>query len=167
MKLQISPNNWSCMPTSVAMALDTDVDTVIRLCGHKGDALPWPPPFDKLREGFHIHEIIDVVWLYFSKTMTPFIREPTVTPHDECPERGAVFVECDSEIRFIKRLWSRQGIMTGVVGELGHAVAWDGHRIYDPRGYIYTYTDRDKYRYDPDVFWMIGGPDGSASKILA
>ena len=171
MKLQIAPNNWSCMATSVAMALDTQTANVVRLCGHSGDGLPWPPPFDHIREGFHIHELIDVVWLYFSKTLTPFIRCPMVTPRDECPEQPATFTECDAETRFIKRMWSRTGILTGVVKsgcvEIGHAVAWDGHKIYDPRGYIYPFTARDKYGYEPDVFWMLGGPDGSASKILA
>jgi hypothetical protein len=67
---------------------------------------------------------------------------------------------------------NRVGIVTGVIVSgcvkgIGHAVAWDGSRFYDPRGYIYTFNERDKYRYEPDVFWMIGGPDGSASKILA
>jgi hypothetical protein len=50
---------------------------------------------------------------------------------------------------------------------LGHAVAWDGQRIYDPRGYVYTYQERHSYKYEPDTFWLLGGYDGNPSKIIS
>lgn len=169
MKLQCPANNWSCMPFALAMALDVPVEDIIRLVGHDGSHHPWPVPFQFVRAGFHIHEIIDVAFLYYRRLLCPFVREPTVTCDERCPEIPAKFVGTDTDARWRWALRNNTGIMTGQMMDtgVGHAVAWDGQKIYDPRGYVYSYDDRHHYLYEPDTFWLLGGYDGNPSKILS
>lgn len=152
------------------MALDVPVDRIISLAGHDGSCHPWPAPFSLIREGFHIHEMIDVAYLYFRRLLCPFVRTPMVTPDENCPEQLAKFRRAESvDHRWCSALYCKVGIMTGQMTDtrIGHAVAWDGHRVYDPRGYVYRYSERLDYKYDPDTFWMLGGYDGDSFKILS
>ena len=167
MNLQVSPNNWSCAAVSLAMALDRPYKRIIDLCGHDGSAKVWQAPYHNKEAGFHIHELIDVAWTSFKKTMTPFVRSPMATPSTDQREQTAIFAHYkDHERRFVARIFNRVGIMTGFAHG-SHAVAWDGSRIYDPRGYVYYYDDRQKYYYEPDVFWMVGGDDVSAFTVVS
>lgn len=171
MKLQTSPNNWSCAAVSLAMALDQPYQRIIDLCGHDGSAKVWRPPYEDLHEGFHIHELIDIAWTRFMKPVTPFVRTPTVTPSLDHPAQNAIFRHhMHTERRFLARIFNCVGMMTGFTNKAGklstHAVAWDGTQIYDPRGYSYHFDSRIKYSFDPDVFWMVGGKDVSAFTVV-
>lgn len=170
MKLQVSPNNWTCMATATAMALDKPLYEVIEGLGHSGSESVWPPEWNHLPAGYHIHEIIDYVWMQHAKPVTPFVRRPMVTPAYDCPDQVAKFArEPDLEKRFKHRIAGRVGIMTGVISKgRGHAVAWDGRNIYDPRGYVYSLdTARQFYNYYVDTFWMFGGLDVSAFTVVS
>lgn len=156
MKLITTKNSWSCMAAAAAMVTDTSVEHIAHMLGHDGSDHPWPHPYEHLHRGFHIHEIIDLLWIQFQQSMTPFVREPMCTPHMKCPEVPARSpYSADSSVRFIKALVHNQGIITGMIGELGHAVAWDGKEVFDPRGYRYYYHACDTYRFVPDVFWCV------------
>lgn len=150
------------------MALDVPVEDIVRLVGHDGSHRPWPAPFDSVRKGFHIHEMIDVAFIYYRRLLCPFDKAPMVTCDERCPEIPAEFSGVTPEQRWNFATVFKTGVMTGqmTVSRRGHAVAWDGHKIYDPRGYVYSYEDRHNYNYEPDTFWMLGGYDGNPSKIL-
>jgi hypothetical protein len=49
----------------------------------------------------------------------------------------------DYESRFLAYLQDTYAIIIGQLlgSEVGHAVAWDGHRVYDPNDSIKTLTD--------------------------
>jgi len=158
------------MATSTAMALVKPLYEVIEGLGHSGSEKIWQPPCEHQPAGHHIHEIIDYVWLQHSTPMTPFLRCPEVTPSYNHPEVVARFVrEPDLERRFANRLYGRVGVLTGTMKHTGkgHAVAWSGHKIYDPRGYVYTYAEAyDTYNYLVDTFWMFGGLDARPFTVV-
>lgn len=170
MKLQVSPNNWSCMAVAAAMVLNKPLSEVIQGLGHDGSEKVWQPHWEDQVAGFHIHEIIDYAWMQNATPVTPFLRYPLVTPSPAHPEQLAKFArEPDLERRFTNRLYGRVGIITGtVIFGRGHAVAWNGHKIYDPRGYVYTYAEAETdYHYHADIFWMFGGMDVSPFTVVS
>jgi hypothetical protein len=118
-----------------------------------------------------MHEIIDYVWLYHARPMTPFVRYPEVAIDMAGPTQLAKFTRWkDAETRFSRLLHRNvEGIITGVMESgRGHCVAWDGQNIYDPRGYVYPYTKAESiYKFNPDAFWMFGGLDVSPFTVLS
>lgn len=135
-EMMLQPNGWSCLPTSLAMLLGREPREIIEAIGHDGSEICFPdkePPEN--RRAFHAQEIVDVALANF-ETPIFIMKQP-----DELP------VHPD---RFSNYLASAPGILLGV-GQVGspHAVAWDGERIWDPRGEKYTID-----KFDPWYFLM-------------
>lgn len=149
MRLQTNPNSWSCLPTSAAMVLGMDKFGVIDYIGHDGSGIMFNDLKDPhCRRGFHMQEIIIVAW-NFGFAVTPIEVIPCSTPGG-----GREFV-VDFGISHTKRfqrwLKNTKGIITGVVNNVGHAVAWDGERCLDPRGRICAINDLDM---NIDCYWI-------------
>lgn len=156
MKLITSDNSWSCMAAAAAMVSGTSVAYITHMLGHDGSDHPWPAPYEHLHRGFHIHEIIDLFWLQFQQSLTPFVRKPTCQPHPDAPEIPARLpYSRDPEEWFQHVLLWNWGIITGIGKGLGHAVAWDGREVFDPRGYRYPYRLCAEHNFDPDTFWCL------------
>jgi hypothetical protein len=149
LKLQPCPNNWSCLPTAFAIALDVNVSIVIGQIGHDGSRILWPRnPEPECRQGFHIQELIDVAWFYHNRAVTPIEALPCLHPRIEDPVHP-LRVNLD---RFEKYLKGNKGVLIGLhEGEKMHAVAWDGAKVYDPRGFV----TRDLSIYTIQSFWML------------
>jgi len=152
------------------MLLDRPISDLYELLGHDGSGTPWPSPYQLWKEGFHIHEIIDMFWLHFSRTLTPIVRKPVRICMPDCPEQAAPFRrESDPESRFFKRLYANTGLLCGTNTRSGkgHTAAWNGHVCFDPRGYIYRFTDCDEYKFYPEVFWLMGEQNGNSPASLS
>ena len=139
MKLQKQPNNWSCLPTAFAMALDMDVKNLINLLGHDGSEIIWPDkkePFN--RRSFHIQEFIDFCYScdyaiiqidnYF-KSQPDNFSKPFVVMNQN----------------FEKIIYRNIGVLIGIGNQSSrnHAVAWNGIEIFDPNGSIYKLQDME------------------------
>ena len=141
MNLQRSPNRWSCLITSAAMILDTNVEVLIEELGHDGSEILWPKlPDPQRRRSFHIQEIIDLainrdVWL------TPIEAQPMSLPSPRGIEQlglpiAPYRVEMPSR-RLNSYLKYRRAILIGQsIQGRPHSVAWDGQRVFDPIGEI-------------------------------
>jgi len=156
MRLQTNPNGWSCLPTSFAMALDISVELMVGLIGHDGSDRPYESK--NFRAGFHEQECIRVAdSLGF--TCTPFELVPTISPFPDGAEARPILYGPDVSANFIEfytRTLGRQGVICGcnLLG-VGHAVAWTGTRILDPRDKTYQLRDTDMNDFLPRSFWDI------------
>lgn len=149
MNLQTNPNGWSCLPTAAAMVLGIDKSRLIEHIGHDGSEIKNTNLKDPhRRRGFHPQEIIDAGWMY-GIAIVEIQAMPYSTPGD-----GTSF-QVDFKInpvdRFDSYLMGTKGVITGLVNEVGHAVAWDGKKIYDPRGRVY---DLNILKMDIDSYWL-------------
>jgi hypothetical protein len=95
-------------------------------------------------------EIIDWIWRRNRIALVEFVRDPQMKPSVEAP---AVSVYTDSEKVFRDQLKYGAGLLEGFT-KLGHMCAWDGERIFDPRGYVYSYEKADKYGFEVTSFLM-------------
>lgn len=134
MMTQISPNRWSCLPTSFAIALDIPVKEIIERIGHDGSEVVWPQlPEPKCRRCFHIQELIYVSWkLGFS--VTPFEPMPQLQGCESVQP-----IRVDPPVKELANvLEASPGVITGkTLRGQPHAVAWDRSSCYDPNGTIY------------------------------
>lgn len=135
MKVQKQPNNWTCLSTSFAMILDLSVQDLFKYIGHDGSRKVWNLDDDRYnRQGHHIQEIYDICHQL----------KYCVYPIDVCPG----FQHFYPDVKETPRLWSdklceerisvylrnHDGVLVGTVnGGIGHAVAYHGSLVYDPR----------------------------------
>lgn len=152
MKLQKSVSDWSCLATSFAMVLDIPVQEVFKAIGHDGSEIIWPMLSDPhCRRSFHIQEMIDLCWEH-NKLVVMFEARPCNAPYPgfdpiDVPMKFA------PEERF-KKLIQHPGVFTGYVnGGVGHAVAWDGSQIFDPRGKVFSNFTEAKFSIE--TFWAV------------
>jgi hypothetical protein len=132
------------------MVLGVHKWAVLEYIGHDGSEIKYADLKDPNgRRGFHIQEIIDVATQY-GASVTPIQPVPCSTPGPE-----SLTFEVDFKISQTERLYrymdGTSGIITGIVNGVGHAVAWDGTKCYDPRGRI---CDLDDLRMDIDCYWL-------------
>lgn len=148
MKLVKSKNAWSCLIASAAMVLDKHPDVLTELIGHDGSEIIFPDAREPARRrGFHVQEIIDCAHAY-GYAVTPVEALPISTP-DRVREYEVKFCVSNEE-RFSLCLEDSTGILTGRARQWGHAVAWDGSSVYDPRGKVTTFA---LCEMDIDIFW--------------
>lgn len=131
MILQNSPNAWSCLPTAFAIALEVPVQQVIADIGHDGSEIifdGYPEPL--CRRGFHTSELIDyclvIHGLYVS--LIPLAVRLWTSDNRMFFD---IYSKEDSERRFECYLDYKRVVFL----EPTHAVAYDGEKVYDPRGY--------------------------------
>lgn len=134
-------NKPQCLVYSAAMVLDISADDLIAEIGHDGLAIWWPEmEGNKKYRGHHIQEIIDC-FLRHHKALVPIEYIPAVAPEGR-PDLMMLHVMKNLDERFWEAIINRKAILIGQneVGN-GHAVAWDGMKIFDPVGKIYNIKD--------------------------
>lgn len=148
MKLIKQPSG-SCLIASVAMVLDIDIKILNEMIGHDGSAVVLPLlPEPARRRGHHLQEIIDCA-LKSGYAVTPIEVLPYSTPDGK--SEYPIDFQIDNKERLFKYMRNSRGILTGLGSRWRHAMAWDGKRVYDPRGYIYSLCD---CKIIIDCFWM-------------
>ncbi len=152
MNLQQQTNQYTCLPTSFAMALDIPIGIILNYFGHDGSEL-----LDEYQHrGFHPSEMIYYAYKkgYY---VIPFETEPELVN-----ENGKVFsinqhfIDYRGEV--IRIMDNNIGVLTGrtKLGKL-HAVCWHKKIIYDPNFSIYTLKNKDgTYNFIIETFYMIG-----------
>ncbi|GMU26175.1 MAG: hypothetical protein AMXMBFR16_10800 [Candidatus Uhrbacteria bacterium] len=151
-------NKFSCLPASFSMVCGVPFKKFIELLGHDGSATPFKSTSDK--QAFHIQECLDVAWKlgFICMPIDLFcISSPTA---DGSQGVFKIWDQDAAAARFLQYLKGRAGVMEGASfrsqGVLrGHAVAWDGEKIYDPRGRSYSMEDRQSNNFTPSRFWLM------------
>ena len=148
MKLIKQPSG-SCLITSAAMVLNTDIKSLTDMIGHDGSAIVLPLlPEPARRRGHHLQEIIDCA-LKLGYTVTPIEALPWSTPDGK--SEYPIDFQINHNERLSNYMQNSIGILTGLGRQWRHAMAWDGGRVYDPHGDIYSFCD---CRIIIDCFWM-------------
>lgn len=149
---------WACTIASFSMVLGIDWQVIIKLIGHDGSRCPYSDP--SIRVGFHFQECIEIAqqrgW-----TCTPIELFPSSTPGNG-EETQIFFPDADGNwARFLHHLNDcPSGVIEGVVEKaggtlIGHAVAWDGTKIYDPKGAVYSFAEHRSHKFYPRVLWKL------------
>jgi hypothetical protein len=115
-----------CLVTSAAMCLGVDPEAIHKFIGHDGTSIAFPPSGMK---GVHIQEIIDYA-MVIGKTFFPIDLHPAISP-DEHTEPKPIYRHVVAKDRFPRVIRGRVGILITP----GHAVAWDGGVVLDPKGF--------------------------------
>lgn len=134
LRLQLNRNGHSCILASAAMILEVNQQVLIDEIGHDGSEILWPDlkePF--CRRGFHMQEIIDCAWRR-GYVILEISAKPVCIPYYGAPLRVIPM----PEERFLQYVRNNKGILAGQLDGVGHACAWDGDLVYDPRGHIYS-----------------------------
>ncbi len=158
MQLQRATYPWSCLVDSFAMALDQPAARLIEVIGHNGARQCYKD--QSFRQGFHIQECIDLC-LQMGFACTEIQGYFGSSPFFGSTENVPVYTLEICELRFEQ--WLRKterGVLTGIVQrsvgtQVGHAVAWDGSLIYDPRGFCYPFKDAHLENFQPQTLWML------------
>lgn len=132
MELQVTPNRWSCLPTSFAMACGVPLKDFLTEIGHRGDAIAFPGlPEPLCRRTFHIDECTRAC-AAFGHAVTCLQFDPILSTD------GTNQLHIPTDTEYLLRF---DGVLTGMGRRHGHAVAWDGRaqRVYDPAGAICNY----------------------------
>ncbi len=141
MKLIKSPNKFYCGPCSLAMLLDTSVDSILDRLGHTGLEIVRPNiPEPDCRRGFHIQEFIDVALQYDFALV-----EIESSPISYLADFKYIYeVPLDHETRITEYMNKYSGLIIGeyALGR-GHMCAWNhlDQKIYDPQGTVYSFDD--------------------------
>jgi len=159
MKIQKSPNRWSCLATSFAMVLDTPLQDLIKEIGHDGSEIAFPGlPEPYQRRSFHIQEFVEPC-LRRGFLLCPVEGHPMLGAMDRVIQ---VELPGGNQARLVRMLQSFQGVAVGN-GRIGpHAVAWDRHQVYDPNGMIYA----DFASFTIREFWIVDWIGKSQSDLL-
>ncbi len=128
----------NCLAYAAAMVLGIDAETLLRLVGHRGQHKAWPTlPGSHAKVGIHIQEIQDAFRIH-GYVLAEVQIAPCVLPRAMGNHPPHVLWDDTScERRFLAWITGREAILTGLLPHgLGHAVAWDGKIIYDPKGHM-------------------------------
>ena len=128
------------MPLAFAMALDMPVADLLAAIGHDGSEIIFPSlPEPLCRRCFHVQELIQVA-LARGLAVTPVELFPVLQPTEAGPFHKTVLYPDNNWRRFEETIRASLGVIAGTGARLGHTVAYDHGRIYDPRGPIYDYS---------------------------
>lgn len=156
MKLQTKPERWLCLATSFAMALDMEVEEMLRRLGHNGGRLLNREVQEPLgRRGHHVQECIRVA-VNVGFSVTPCELFPTLQ-HSS----GVLTVIYGDEQTnwsiFEMLLRGSAGVITGRGRICNHAVAYCRGRVFDPDGqeYIYSKSTCARKGFYPQCLWIV------------
>ena len=128
------------MPLAFAMALDMPVADLLAAIGHDGSEIVFPSlPEPLCRQGIHNQELIQVA-LTRGLAVTPVELFPVLQPTEVGPFRKIVLYPDNNWRRFETAIQTSRGLIDGTGARLGHMVAYDYGRIFDPRGPVYDYS---------------------------
>lgn len=142
MKLLTMTTN-QCVLYSAAMVLDSAPETLIHEIGHDGMVVTWPElRAPQCYNGFHPQEIIDCAWRR-GYAMMVIETESFSGPENSNPIRIT-----PKDTNRLQAYMALPGIIIGtnICGH-GHAVAWDGKKVYDPNGLIYPLNEFKIYEF--------------------
>lgn len=147
MNLTIKPHKDACVLAAFAMAAGVTLDYLIGVIGHDGTEFTFHDShIGDVTIGFHIQEIIGPLVLG-GMAITPIELGPVsllFTIQGGDMEHKILFPDeqgnWDRFNRHIKK--TRNGVLTGECGNVGHAVAVDGieGKVYDPDGEVFDYS---------------------------
>ena len=145
MKLITGTNDYCCMATAAAMLLDITLEEVFDRVGHDGS--------DRFfecgaRRGFHMQEIMDLC-----EEEDCFLSPLELAP--------SLMLGKDADFiwkpeRFCKRFMDKttgKGILMGVTDKVGHSVAMENQKVYDPKGKTWNLADASANDFHPVTFW--------------
>ena len=140
MELQQRPEPWMCMPLGFAMALDMPVADLLAAIGHDGSEIVFPSlPEPLCRRCFHIQELLHVA-LARGFAVTPVELFPVLQPTEIGPFHKIVLYPDNNWQRFEATIRTSRGVIDGTGARVGHVVAYDHGRIFDPKGPVYDYS---------------------------
>lgn len=120
-RLQKSPNQASCLPTSFAMVLGVPVAELLEQLGHNGTEIVSPQlSVPNCYRGFHVQELI-FACLERGYAVTPFEPLPVLQLFEKSLPLSTPW--------WFERILS---IRNGILLNDHHAVAWSHGLIYDP-----------------------------------
>jgi len=121
-----------CLLYSAAMLLNEPASFLVEELGHDGMEVWWPELDDHRKfRGHSMQEMIDI-FLKRGFTLTPIQSFPMQSP-GSCIEARPTFEEYAE--RFYKHIAKKRAILIGRTQRgNGHAWAWDGYQVFDPRG---------------------------------
>jgi hypothetical protein len=143
-----------CMAASVAMVFDKRLESVntFSLFNPYCYSFPFPVPWHQSPKVASMDEICDWAYSIFGAGLVPFPRNPGCSPTEKC---SMVPVWPDGEGKFLEHLSYGPGLLEGHVEHMrGHMCAWDGKKVYDPRGYTYSFENADGYNFTATRFWL-------------
>jgi hypothetical protein len=137
MELQKQPTEWACLPTAFAMCLGMPVAELISDLGHDGSE-----PFWEGYEGvhnvraFHHQELYDYC-LKKNKPVTMIDAMPALIHYVGTGHVKNFWDDNKNSDRLMYYLDRYHGVLHGLTNfKAGHAIAWNGEKCYDPRGFI-------------------------------
>lgn len=149
MRLITQPNRWSCLPTAFSMAFGIDLQYMIDKIGHDGSEILWPDlPEPACRQGFSTQECIKI-GLGLGLPVTPIAKRFGHGPN----QLRAHWI--DDDMFFYSRLNQHIAVLIGDGEVTRHAVAWDRHRVFDPKGREYDLRDCNINLFTPDTAFLI------------
>ena len=152
MDMKKQGSNNQCDLYSLAMILDEEPATLVAEIGHDGTANQWPEmPHPRNLRGFHIQELQDCC-LNRGLCLYPVESLPVSAPSHTEGTLCHPYTCNKAATRFMLAIENRRAILIGrPPSGPGHAVAWDGHMIYDPNGMIYNLS-----AFQVQEAWILG-----------
>lgn len=134
MTLQLQPNKWSCLVTAFAMALDINVNDLIKSLGHDGSEIKFPELGERGRRGHHTQEIVD---LCIKNGIKVVLIEAAPLGRHVGVEDQFYLTNDEMNFRMAYYLEHYYGVLCGMCSDtVAHAVAWNGESIYNPSGIV-------------------------------
>ncbi len=147
MNLIKGENNLDCILAAASMVMDIDLVELKKLIGHDGSEVIFPSsPVPYCYRGFHIQEITDQAFLNGWSVMY-IQRQFGLEPFMGDDPKFRIYTSDKRMATYLKKF---PGIIGGRSDDSSHAVAWDGKKVYDPRGKIYSLKE---FNYDIQEFW--------------
>lgn len=135
MEMMLQPNAWSCMPAAFAMALGQTPKEIIYAVGHDGSEVIFPLEQEPMnRRGFQLQELIDVC---LQLDVVPVVIHAYPRIVSSTGVLHPVFDDETANIRMDNYLNGKIGVLLGQSDGHPHAVAWNGYKIFDPKGVKY------------------------------
>jgi hypothetical protein len=134
--LQLSPNRWSCIPTSFAMVFGIPVQRIFDKLKHDGSEILFPGLEEPLcRRSFHIQEMIDVGYT-LGRYVLVLEKELYLSPADDQIKK------VNPLLSFVTYMHHHPCVLMGVLPNgMRHAVAYYDRKYYDPCGQVLSDYD--------------------------
>lgn len=137
MRFQTFPNDWSCLPTSIAVYMNVSVLKIFEFIGHDGSEIVSSILIEPSgRRNFHIQEMMEYCYDCHNIALLSFERHPTIQRTNEW------FTRIGDRTELIKTLMMEsEGIITGIHKGKRHAAIWFDNIIYNADGNILSMDD--------------------------
>lgn len=143
-----------CTYAALAMVLNLQPEAVYAIFRHWNykDNHPFTGEWENVPRVPSMEEICDLALRHCKTAFVPFPFDPIAFPHEDCKP---IHVWDEPQKKFEGQLGFGRGLIEGLLSNgRGHMVAWDGHVVYDPRGYCYSINVADKFNFTPRRFWL-------------